>query len=282
MPFEKGNIPHNFVDLTGMRFGKLYVESYAGKRGTQNAWNCICDCGNKTIVTSNALSKGHTKSCGCLRKKNKGKFEDITGYENEDIIVISMFGKKNGKIYWNCKCKHCGKINQSLKGNIKKGEATCKCIHNKRIGQSNSKPGRNTEIYSKWIGMKNRCFNQNEKSYKNYGGRGITVCEEWLGEYGFDRFYEWSTKIGGYRKGYSIERIDVNGDYCPENCCWIPLKDQAKNKRNTLYIEINGESKRLKEWCEIYGANYKMVHQRIYRYGMAPLQALTYTRKESQ
>ncbi len=276
MPFKKGNVPHNFVDITGERYGKLYVESYAGKKGDQNAWNCKCDCGNNVVVCTHYLTSGKTKSCGCLRKENKGKFQDITGYENEDIIVVSLFGKKSGKIYWNCKCKHCGKINQSAASNIKKNEATCKCIHKKRIGESNSMAGRKTKIYSKWIGMKSRCFNQKMRSYKDYGERGITICEEWLD---FDNFYKWSLE-NGYKDGYSIERKDVNGNYCPNNCCWIPLENQAKNKRNTLYIEINNERKRLKEWCEIYGVNYKTVYQRIYKYDMSPLEALTHIGKE--
>lgn len=278
MPFQKGNKPHNVEDLTNRKFNMLYVESYAGKKGNQNAWNCICDCGNAKVVTSHYLTSGKTKSCGCLRMSREEKVKDISGYENDDIVVISLDKKINGKWYWNYKCKHCGAIHKAIASNIKRNEATCKCIHMKRIGKSNSKDGRNTIIYSKWIGMKTRCFNKNDSRYSDYGGRGITICDEWLY---FDNFYKWSLE-NGYKDGYSIERKDVNGNYCPENCCWIPLKDQAKNKRNTLYVEINGKRKRLKEWCEIYNANYKSVYQRIFRDGIEPLEALTLQRKRGK
>jgi hypothetical protein len=145
----------------------------------------------------------------------------------------------------------------------------------KRIGKSNSKTGRNTNIYSKWIGMKNRCFNKSEKSYKNYGARGISICDEWLV---FENFYKWSL-TNGYQEGYSIERIDVNGNYCPENCCWIPIVNQAKNKRNTIYAELDGKTKRLVEWCEILGLNKKTVYNRIYQCGLTPEEALIFKRK---
>lgn len=276
MPFQRGMKAFNTEDLTDRRFNMLYVESFAGKRGDQNAWNCICDCGKRKVITSHYLTSGKTKSCGCLR--NKGKMVDLTGYETEDLIVLSISEKKNGKIYWNYKCKHCGKINKGCTSNIKRGKATCKCIHSKRISISRSKEGRDTPIYNKWLGMKCRCFNKNDSHFKDYGGRGITICPEWLD---FDVFYKWSLE-NGYKDGYSIERKDVNGNYCPENCCWIPLEDQPKNKRNTIYIEINGIEKRLKEWCEVYNANYKTVHQRIFRYGMEPLEALTSQRKRGK
>lgn len=270
MPFQTGQKPHNFQDLTGQKFNMLYVESFAGRKGESNSWNCICDCGNRKVITSYYLTSGKTKSCGCLRKSRPERVSYIIGYENEDIVVVSLAERTNGRWYCNCKCKHCGKINKRSLQNVKSGNASCRCIHNERIGKSNSKEGRNTAIYRRWVGMKTRCMNKNDNHYHDYGGRGITICKEWLD---FDVFYKWSMD-NGYKDGYSIERKDVNGNYCPENCCWIPLKDQAKNKRNTLYITINGQTKRLKEWCEIYNSNYKVVYQRIFRYGMEPLIAL--------
>lgn len=272
MPFVKGQTPHNFKDLSGNKFNMLSALSYSGKRKGNILWNCKCECGNKTTATSYELTHGAKKSCGCLRTATRVSM-DFIGYENEDIIVTSLSDEKSGdERLWNYRCKHCGKENRSTKGNIRRGMATCKCIHYKRVSEGESLRGRNTKIYSIWCGMKDRCFNPNSKAYKYYGGRGITVCDEWKTD--FELFYDWSIK-NGYKDDFSIERKNVNGNYCPENCEWIPFEKQARNKRNTLYIEINGETKRLKEWCEIYGANYKVVYQRIYRSGIEPLEALT-------
>ena len=272
MPFIKGQKPHNFKDLSGKKFNMLSVLSYAGKRKGSILWNCKCECGSKTTATSYELTHGAKKSCGCLRTAKRVSL-DFIGYENEDVIVTSLSEEKSGKErLWNYRCKHCGKENRATKGNIKRKMATCKCIHYKRVSEGESLRGRKTRIYRIWSGMKSRCFNSNEHCYKNYGGIGITVCSEWKNN--FEAFYDWAIS-NGYKDGLSIERKDVDGDYCPENCEWIEFKKQARNKRNTLYIEINGETKRLKEWCEIYDANYKTVYQRIYRYGIKPLDALT-------
>lgn len=275
MPFKKGQIPHNFRDLTGEKFNMLTVKELDRKENGKTYWRCVCDCGNETVVLGGSL--GITKSCGCL--KHVKRFEDLSGYENDDIIVLSFCEKTDkNAYYWNCKCKHCGKIIRREAMNIKRGLATCKCKHYDRVSIARSKHGRDTEIYSKWCGMKTRCFNKNDLHYKDYGGRGITICQEWLD---FDKFYDWSL-CNGWQKGYSIERKDVNGNYSPDNCCWIPLREQAKNKRNTIYADLNGETKRVKEWCEILGLNYKTVYNRINQCGMTPEQALTYKGKRGK
>ena len=98
----------------------------------------------------------------------------------------------------------------------------------------------NTKIYRKYRSMLDRCNNENNKSYKDYGGRGITVCEEWLGKLGFLNFYDWANK-NGYKEGMTIERKDVNGNYCPENCCFITNAEQQRNKRNNVVFEKDGE-----------------------------------------
>lgn len=102
-------------------------------------------------------------------------------------------------------------------------------------------------LYHVWSSMKARCLRTTDHSYKNYGARGITICEEWLNSY--VAFYEWSI-ANGYQQGLSIDRIDVNGDYCPENCRWANNSMQSRNKRNNIYIEHNGESKILTDWAK--------------------------------
>ena len=103
-----------------------------------------------------------------------------------------------------------------------------------------------TILYKKWCGMKARCFNPHYKRFDRYGGRGITMCEEWLGEHGFENFAKWaySTGYDESKRGYqqSIDRIDIDGNYCPENCKWSDQLEQVKNRSNAILIkDIDGE-----------------------------------------
>lgn len=123
-----------------------------------------------------------------------------------------------------------------------------------------------TRIYRTYAHMKDRCFNKNDKAYKHYGGRGITICPEWLGEHGFIRFYNWAIE-NGYNDNLTIERKDVNGNYCPENCCWIPFKRQMANRTNQNTIEYNGETRYLTEWANILGISQDTLWKRIFQSG---------------
>ena len=114
-----------------------------------------------------------------------------------------------------------------------------------------------TRIYNIWVCMKTRC---NNISDDRYGGRGISVCEEWKDD--FQSFYDWSI-LNGYEDNLTIERKDVNGNYCPENCCWIPLAEQGLNKRNNVFIEINGEIKTLSEWSKEYNIPKETLRYRV-------------------
>lgn len=129
-------------------------------------------------------------------------------------------------------------------------------------------------LYSHWVNMKTRCFNKNNAKYKDYGGRGITICQEWLN---FKIFYEWAMN-NGYRKGLSIERIDVNGNYCPENCTWITMAEQARNKRTCKYITFNGITDTVTGWTNRVGFARETIRERLKR-GWTVEQALTTPRK---
>ena len=181
-----------------------------------------------------------------------------------------IYSSSGHYIGWDCKCD-CGNTVYGKRPNqIKSGETnSCGClkeeqnIHN--LGEKRKTHGKSkTRLYSIWSGMKRRCFNSNEKAYPSYGGRGISICSEWLD---FQRFQDWALN-NGYKEKLTIERIDTNGNYCPENCAWIPLSEQAKNKRNIRYVFVNGEKMPLKTACEILGLPYKAIHLRITRYGM--------------
>jgi len=119
-----------------------------------------------------------------------------------------------------------------------------------------------TNLYNAWLGIKRRCYNPNDKSYSRWGGRGITVCDEWKND--FMSFYNWSIE-NGYEDGLTIDRIDNNGNYEPSNCRWASQKEQANNRRSNIDITIGNATKTLKEWCEIFELDYKMVNARYHR-----------------
>lgn len=112
-------------------------------------------------------------------------------------------------------------------------------------------------------GMKNRCYKPNHPSYKRYGGRGITICEEWLEPYiGFKRFKKWALE-NGYEDELTIDRIDVNKDYSPENCRWITNKEQQNNRRDSHIVTYMGKTQTLAQWCEELGLDYDKTQARI-------------------
>lgn len=114
-----------------------------------------------------------------------------------------------------------------------------------------------TQYYRNYYGMMGRCYNENMPCYKNWGGRGIKVCERW---HTFENFLE---DMGIPPEGYTLERIDNDRDYCPENCKWIPFNEQAKNKRQTKRFTFNGETMCISDWAERYGLTWRQLYFRL-------------------
>ena len=129
-----------------------------------------------------------------------------------------------------------------------------------------SKLGSASRLYSIWAGMLTRCYNSKNPNYKRYGARGITVCEEWKN---YLTFESWALNHGynptAKRGTQSIERIDVNGNYCPDNCKWANYKEQQNNTRKNVSITYNGETKTLAQWADAFGINYSTFMSRYYR-----------------
>lgn len=123
----------------------------------------------------------------------------------------------------------------------------------------------NTRLYRIWGNMKGRCYCKSRKEYKNYGGRGITVCEEWLHD--FQAFYDWSMS-NGYRDDLTIDRVEVNGNYEPSNCRWITNEEQQNNRQDSKLIEYNGTTQTLAQWASEYNMCYKTLQKRIDKWGV--------------
>lgn len=115
--------------------------------------------------------------------------------------------------------------------------------------------------YNSYHSMMDRCYREKARNFSLYGGRGITVCDEW---HNIEAFERWA-KNSGFQKGMTLERKNVNGNYCPSNCTWATPKEQANNRRNTLYLVFNGEKHSVSEWADILGMSRSTISNRYYR-----------------
>lgn len=176
------------------------------------------------------------------------------------LVVAEILPGKNGHTVLRCRCD-CGSECTPRQDHILNGRTkSCGCYNREVAKSNNTTHGKSdSKPYNSWVSMKARCENEGNTEYSRYGARGIKVCERWRNS--FAEF--WKDMGSTYRDGMSIDRIDVNGDYCPENCRWATPVEQANNKRNNFYISRNGETKSLAEWCRICGLRYKSVHARI-------------------
>lgn len=178
------------------------------------------------------------------------------------IEPVHVKNKMGSMWYWRVRCD-CGKEKVIRPTEVISGKnKSCGCYRFGREPWNKSHGESHTHLHNVWCGMNNRC-NPNHKNSEGYGDRGIKVCEEWKS---YEAFANWA-RIHGYQDGLTIERIDVNGDYCPENCTWIPLAKQARNRRTTHWVEYQGEQMSLAEACERAGLPYKQVFWRMRRAG---------------
>lgn len=191
-------------------------------------------------------------------------FKDLTGQKFGKLTVIKRVeNDKNGSARWLCRCE-CGNEKIVDGGHLRSNKIkSCGCLLTDILIDRNHIHGMtNTRLFHIWQGIKNRCFNKNFQHYKHYGARGIIICKEWKDD--FISFYNWSM-ANGYNDKLTIDRIDVNGNYEPNNCRWIKQSEQCRNRRDTVYITYNGETHTFYEWSKITGINQRTLYTRYYR-----------------
>lgn len=193
------------------------------------------------------------------------------------VNYLTIIGEERDdahRLIYVCRCE-CGTIKRIQYQHVLSGKVkSCGCKHNELVSKSARRHGEaGTRLYRIWRAMVGRCYYESHANYKNYGGRGISVCNEWRNDY--EAFRDWALSHG-YTDNLTIDRVDVNGNYLPSNCRWATYKEQRNNQRprkKKTWI-IGGIEKPRTEWCEEYGKSIQCVLYRITKMGMTLEDAL--------
>lgn len=204
---------------------------------------------------------------------------DRTGRKYGRLTAVRRVeNDKHGNAQWECLC-NCGAVVIVDSCRLATGNTnSCGCLSRElssaRLTERSTTHGlSNTRTYKVWAGMRKRCRNPNDIAYCYYGGRGIKVCERWM------KFENFLADMGEVPEGMSIERLDVNGDYCPENCVWLPNSEQRKNVRNNVHVVYEGEKMILADFARKIGRHPSRVSGWLKK-GFTPEQMLTKRRRK--
>ena len=198
-------------------------------------------------------------------------FQDLSGKRFGHWVVIERAKNKGIQVLYKCRCD-CGTERDVFALHLRRGTSrSCGCASRERTREllreaTTKHGGYGTRLYRLYRSMWARCYYKKADDYYRYGGRGIKLCDEWNGEHGFENFRAWA-----YANGYdekapygqcTIDRINPDGNYSPENCRWISMKEQGNNRKNTIFITANGETHSISEWADITGINFHTLSSR--------------------
>lgn len=206
---------------------------------------------------------------------NALKQKELQGIRFGRLVATEWIpGNKNKqtKGKWHCICD-CGNNCYVSTTDLTSGKTrSCGCLRKETTSIRFKKYAyKDKRLYAIWLGMKSRCQDLHNSSFGNYGGRGISVCDEWKDD--FIEFQTWSVK-NGYSDKLTIDRVDVDKGYSPENCRWATILEQSRNKTNSKWVVIGQATRTFSEWCEIFQIKYDVAYGRV-RWGWTPLKALT-------
>ena len=247
-----------FENLENKKFGLLTVLKLAPKTKNRSIlWVCQCNCGNKIVARNKNILEGVTTDCGCISKNGLKQGQKVARLTLIKAITYGR-GKK-----WECLCE-CGNDLLVKEYDIKNGVIkSCGCLKEEYSQIGNPVHNLNgTRLQRIYYSMKRRCYLKTHIHYKNYGGRGIVICDEWLGKNGLKNFAEWALK-NGYKEDLSIDRIDNNGNYCPGNCKWSTCLEQQNNTSYNKIIEYNGEEMTVSQAARKYNISVPTLFNRI-------------------
>lgn len=240
------------------------VESGIGRDGNRIRKGLFsCSCGGETISRISNVKAGRVISCGCAAKEARERSRRYKIGDRYGLWVViggHSSEKKRSKVLARCDCGTCRHVDTT---SLYSGASNnCGCVRketargNRTVEGDSIRGSKYHGIRSSWHAMKKRCFSEEFSGYEGYGGRGISVCEEWLD---YSAFKKWAIS-SGWRHGLSIERKHANKNYNPANCTWATSQEQAENKRNTNIYTHNGVDMCLREAMEKYGVNRDMIY----------------------
>jgi len=195
-----------------------------------------------------------------------GMVKNIIGVRHGRLVVTAYSDFRKGDHWWQAVCD-CGNTVVVVGYALRNGNTmSCGCYRSELMRKAKTKHGMSTsDEYKIWCGINNRCLNKNSISYKNYGGRGIVVCDRWR-RGNENAFMNFLADMGARpSRLHSIDRKDVDGNYCKENCRWATQKEQQRNRRSNAFLEHDGKKMTLGEWAEELGISPATIRTRLYR-----------------
>lgn len=272
-------------DISGNTYGYLTAIEFDHRDKKNTYWKFRCRCGNYVIRSMKRIYEVKTPSCGCYSKEiieearlrreekdiqllerkkwkhdNSKSNRDLTGEKHGRLTVIKLLSEEPGlKSEYLCSCECGANVIKTQRGIVfSSTPPSCGC------GRKNAIPKGEyvKRLRSIYCGMIYRCYNPKNSSYKYYGGRGITVSKIWMEDGGFEKFYQWAMH-NGYRDDLTIDRINVYGNYTPQNCRWADKETQANNKTTNIKIYDNGDIVSLSQFCKKYNLKYEEMRKLI-------------------